>query len=162
MKKIIIAYIPVVHEGYRTFLQKHADAEVLYILGKDITNDFKPLTKDIHALDPELIKKTLQTLSTIARIEVLDKKSLKELAKQKSIIIMPKEDVCLELKEKYFTKNTVKFDSIFLRWDKHASVGEKPVIANGKISRSVFDKKIIKTAFKVAEQSSDFGDMLER
>ncbi len=156
MKKTIIAYIPVVHEGYRTFLQKHSDADTLYILGKDIITEFKSLTKNINALEPRLIKKSLEVLVDIPVIEILSKNDLKKISRQKGFLVMPKENVSMELKEKYFKTRQIIFDSIFLRWDKHKSVGENPVTADGKISRSSFDKKIMNIAFRTAEQSSDF------
>ena len=51
MNKIILAYIPVLHQGYWQFFKKHADeVETLAVFGQELIDQFNPLTKDIRAL----------------------------------------------------------------------------------------------------------------
>ena len=154
MNKIIIAYVPVLHAGYVQFLNKHPDAEV-YILGNDLIAEFSHLKKEIRQLDPELVKKGLESWG-FSDVEILDEKKLVELVEQKPTIILPKEDVMLKLWDKFFPKAEVFLDNIFLRWDKHNTVAENTINPNVKISATDFDKKMIALAGEEAENSSDW------
>ena len=61
-KKIIIAYIPVLHKGYLELIERHRDADALFIFGDEITKDYYQLSKEIRALDPKLIKKAIESV----------------------------------------------------------------------------------------------------
>jgi dCMP deaminase len=155
-QKIIIAYVPVLHEGYRRFFDKHKDAEALYILGTEVTKEFVPLTKDIRALDPQLIADSLRAWNIFKEIKVIGSAELKELASSKAALVMPDEDVMRELRERYFPNAKVELDSIFLRWDKHKSTEGKPVEADQTISKDAADQQIISLLKKEAEKSADW------
>lgn len=155
MEKIIIAYVPVLHDGYRKLFEKHEDAK-LYILGTEIISEFTYLSKEIRQLDPELIKKAVQSWGIISDVEVLDNKKLLELSKKEAIFVMPEEDIMHDIALKYFEGKEIIFDSIFLRWDKHKSMEEKPVEADQKISREDFDREVIQKLNKEADKSSDW------
>lgn len=158
IKKIqaIVAYIPVLHEGYKRFFDKYPNIKDLYILGTDITSDFKSLTKDLRALSPEVIRESLKGWNRFENIYIANKTSLISLGKNTSLIVMPDEDVMREIKKSYFPKNKTKFDSIFLRWDKHKSSEGVPVQADQIISSKKSDQKIIELIQKEAEKSSDW------
>ena len=155
MKKIIIAYVPVLHDGYRKLFEKHKDA-TLYILGEDIIHQFTFLSKEIRQLKPELVKKAVESWEILPSVHVLNKKTLRALSKEKLQVVMPDEDIMHELRKKYFAKKKVTFDTIFLRWDKHKSMEQKPVKADQKISRAKFDRDVIKKLKIEAEKSSDW------
>ena len=155
MKKIVIAYVPVLHEGYRRLFENHKDAK-LFILGLDIISEFTYLSKEIRQLDPELIKKAVQSWNLLSEVEVLDGHKLTEISKKEVQIIMPDEDIMHEMAEKYFSGKKILFDRIFLRWDKHKSMEEKPVEADQKISHQEFDREVIQKLNKEAEKSSDW------
>lgn len=154
-KKIILAYIPVLHEGYRLFLNKYRKNAELYILGRELIGEFDWLSKEIRALDPELIKKSVESWRLFQAIVIAGKKEIKTIQEAEKII-MPDEDVTLELAKKYFPTKKIVFDSVFLRWDRNNAVKELPVMPDKKISREDFDKKIMKLAEKEAEKSSDW------
>jgi dCMP deaminase len=156
MKKIIIAYIPVLHEGYRQFFEKHRKDADLYILGAELISEFTHLAKEIRQLDPKLIKKGIESWKLFENVFILDKKTLDKIIKKKPAIIIPKEDVMLDLWQKYFPKNEVFLDPIFLRWDKHNTVTENTVNPDVKISSEEFDKKMIALADEESEKSSDW------
>jgi dCMP deaminase len=153
--KVLVVYVPVIHEGYRRFFEKHArEASHLYILGKEITKDFRSLEKDINALPPEIIKKFIETLGLFDVVTILDQKLLGELKGLE--LIMPDEDVSRALAETHFKNNKIEWDSIFLRWDKHKTMAENPVSADQKISKAKFDQEVISKLQVEAEKSSDF------
>ncbi len=155
-KKIIVAYVPVLHEGYRRFFDKHSDAGTLYILGAEVTQGFKQLTKDIRALPPELIADSIRAWDIFSEIQVIGIAELDSLASSGAEIVMPDEDVMRELRDKYFPKNKVEADSIFLRWDKHKSTEGKAIEADQVISKADKDQEIIALLKKTAEKSADW------
>src|SRR5437868_4281609 len=100
MQKIIIAYVPVLHEGYRRLFTTYPDA-LLYILGTEIISEFTYLSKEIRQLDPELIQKAIQSWNILPSVEILDTKTLITLSQKEYDIVMPHEDIMHELAEKY-------------------------------------------------------------
>jgi len=157
MEKVVIAYVPVLHEGYRRFFEKHRDAEVFYVLGKDLIALEDYLRKEIRELSPELMVKAIESLNLGKKVEVLTKeKLLKLIEANEASFVMPNEDVCKILAKEFLSDKKVTFDSIFLRWDKHKSMEEKPVEADQKISREDFDREVIGKLKIEAEKSSDF------
>ena len=155
-KKAIIVYVPVLHEGYRNFFEKHCEDGDLYILGNELISEFSHLAKEIRQLDPVLVKKGIDAWGIFENVHILDKKLLDEIVEKKPIVVMPKEDVMLKLWEQYFPKQEVFLDAIFLRWDKHNTVTENIVNPDVKISREDFDKKMIALSNEEAEKSSDW------
>ena len=162
--KIIVAYVPVLHEGYKRLFEKHPDATQLFLLGEKITSGFRQLSKDIRALKPELIKKSIEAWGRFEKVEIIDEDGLAGLVqKTNGEIIMPDEDVMHELAEKYISNGEksgaaakITFDSIFLRWDKHSSFKNNPIEADQKTSIKDSDRKIISLLRTEADKSSDF------
>lgn len=158
MKKIIVAYVPVLHEGYKKFFSKHSDAETLFIFGDTLIKKYDYLAKEIRQLSPDLVKKAVESWGIFEKVEVLEEEVFG--ISEEVEIIMPDEDVCKSLAEEYFgkenSKQKVTFDNIFLRWDKHKSMEERPVEADQKISYEKFDKEIIQNLKGEAEKSSDW------
>ncbi|MFH0968930.1 MAG: deaminase [Patescibacteria group bacterium] len=154
-KNAVLVYIPVIHEGYRRFFDKHKKNSDLYIFGKDLIKRFGHLYKDIRALDPSLIKKSIENWKFFENIFITGKKELKKIGEAKKII-MPDEDIMHELASDYFPGKKIIFDSVFLRWDKHNSIKENPVKPDKEVSREEFDRKIIRLAAKESEKSSDW------
>jgi dCMP deaminase len=156
MTKAIVAYVPVLHDGYRKLFEKHSDVNVIYVFGDEVTTEFDYLKKDIRALKPELIQKALGGWNLNQKVEILDKKGIEKLQKEAVVLVMPDEDICRELAEKYFPGKEIIFDRIFLRWDKHNSVAEIPVNPDVVVSREDFDKEVVGKILKEAAKSADF------
>lgn len=156
MKTVVIAYVPVLHDGYRKFFEKHRDADALYIFGPEIIARFDYLAKEIRALDPALMKRAIESLSIYREVEVLDNEALQALKQEQIKFIAPDEDVTRQLIETEFSGAQVTYDTIFLRWDKHKTMDGQPVDADQTISTAEFDKKLIELLGKEAEKSSDF------
>jgi dCMP deaminase len=156
MSKIIFAYIPVLHEGYRKFVSTHEDAGVLYLWGQDLIDESDYLAKEIRALNPELMKKSLEALGFNLRIEILTKARITEIASFLGEIIMPDDDISHNFVEKYLADKKVTFDNIFLRWDRRNSVRENKIANDQVITSDEFSKKMIMMAEGEAEKSSDW------
>ncbi|MEA2006968.1 MAG: deaminase [Patescibacteria group bacterium] len=155
MRKVVISYVPVLHEGYRRFLEEHKDAGV-FIFGKEIIERFGYLYKEIRALKPEQMKKAIESLGIVRDVRILDINELKKLTKSDLKIVMSNEDIMHELAEEYFPNKKVLFDDVFLRWDKNNTVQQKPVNPDQKISQAEFDQKMMKMVYKKARKSSDW------
>jgi len=154
MRKVIIAYVPVLHEGYRKFFERHGDAEALYIFGNSLIKKYDYLAKEIRQLSPELIKKAVESWSIFKKVSVLEEGDLHALEVEE--IVMPDEDVCKNLADEVFQNKKVKFDNVFLRWDKHKSMEERPVNADQTISKDKFDREVVQNLQKEADKSSDW------
>jgi len=151
----LIAYVPVLHEGYRRFFESSPDPKELFIVGPDIIADYRPLVKDLRQLEPRLMQKAVEALGIFSRVAILDKKAARALNSKKHTVLLPDEDVTRDIAKKYFPKAQKTFSTIFLRWDTHAAEDTKPVIADDSITEAVFHRRIIKRAQKEAEKSSD-------
>lgn len=122
MSQAVVAYVPVLHEGYRRFLAAHAVGRRFYVIGRDLYADYRPLAKDIRALDPELVASAIAAWGVASTVEVLDEAGAASLAQAGTELLMPSEDISYLVAERYFPRNPVTFDSVFLRWDKRRSV----------------------------------------
>jgi dCMP deaminase len=155
MDKIIIAYVPVLHEGYYRFFEKHKDAK-LYILGEDLIAESDYLQKEIRALEPGLAQKAIGSWRLLPSVFVLEKNDIDDVAREAEAIIMPDEDLMHELEKKYFPGKKVVYDEIFLRWDKHNTTKEFPISPDIRVSKDEFDRQIILKASEQAGKSSDW------
>ncbi len=122
MSDCIVAYIPVLHEGYRRFLERHASGIPLYLIGPELYEDYRPLAKDIRALPAELAASAIAAWGVCSEVFVLDTRSACALAERAPSIVMPAEDVSYQVAERWFSRCEVAFDTVFLRWDKTRTV----------------------------------------
>jgi dCMP deaminase len=140
MSEVAIAYIPVLHEGYRRFLDTHARERPLFLIGPELYVDYRPLAKDIRSLDAELAAAALAAWGICSAVSVLDERSAASLAEQSPSITLPDEDVSHQVVERFFARCEVRYDTSFLRWDKSRSVrllvpgAAKPLSADEEIA----------------------------
>jgi dCMP deaminase len=122
MSEVVIAYIPVLHEGYRRFLDAHARERPLFLIGPELYVDYRPLAKDVRGLDAELAATAIAAWGICSEVSVLDERSAAELAEGNPSITLPDEDVSHQVVERFFARCEVRYDTAFLRWDKARSV----------------------------------------
>jgi len=122
MSEVVVAYIPVLHEGYRRFLDAHARDRPLFLIGPELYVDYRPLAKDIRGLDAELAAAAIAAWEICSEVSVLDERSATRLAQKRPRITLPDEDVSHQVVERFFTRCEVRYDTAFLRWDKSRSV----------------------------------------
>ena len=140
----IVAYVPVLHEGYRRMFDRHPEADRLYLIDESVTKEYKSLTKDIRALPSSLMKDSIMAWKRFKTVEAVGRDRLKEIASHVDIkIVMPDDEVMRDIHSTIFASARVSFDTAFLRWDKHKSSEGKPVEVDQKISVAEFDKKMI-------------------
>jgi len=153
MSKVIIAYVPALHQGYLNFFRRYQDSD-LYILGKDLVCSFPRMDRDIRAMSAAEMREAINVLNVFKNVYIADEESLKKLETKE--IVMPDEDINHEIANRYFSKQNIEFVPTFLRWDKLASIKKYNVYPDTEVSEKKFDKDVISRAFKEAQRSTDW------
>jgi len=118
MSEALLAYVPVLHEGYRRFLEAHGAGRALHLIGPELYADQRPLAKDIRALDADLAASAIAAWGICEAVTVLDVAGAERLAASSPALIAPAEDVSYAVVERFFARCDVRYDTVFLRWDK--------------------------------------------
>jgi dCMP deaminase len=118
MTDCVVAYVPVLHEGYRRFLEAHGRGRRMFVIGRELFADYRPLAKDIRALEPALVASAIQSWEVCSSVSVLDVDGAVALAEEQPRLVLPAEDVSYQVVERWFPRCEVLYDSVFLRWDK--------------------------------------------
>lgn len=153
-KKTIVAFVPVLHRGYQVFFERHADADSIFLLGLDWVEDFPWLAKEIRALDVTEVKSALEAWQLGPTVKILGRGDIASV--DADDIVVPDEDIMREIAVEHLSGKRVIFDTVFLRWDKHNTVAERPVDPDIKVSSIVFDREMLVAADHEAKRSSDF------
>ena len=118
----VVAYIPVLHEGYRRFLERHGRGRRLFVIGPELYADYRPLAKDIRCLDAGLVAAAVASWDICSEVSVLDAERAADLARDSPPLILPAEDVSYQVVERFFPRAPVRYYTAFLRWDKTKTV----------------------------------------
>lgn len=153
--RTFVAYVPVLHDGYRKFFERYPGPKELYLFGPEITAEFAWLAKEIRQLDPVLMERAIESLGIFERVLVLTVVEAQALNQTVREIILPNEDVSYQLAQKYFPDANVSFENIFLRWDKHNSLLEKPIVPEAQITRDEMHWRMLGQAATESHKSSD-------
>lgn len=153
-QKVIVAYVPVLHYGYKRLFDEFPDCKELLVLTEEVTGTYRHLQKEIRALKPELALQAIKGWSRFDRIELAGVEALQVLAGRDVEIILPDDEVSHDLQEAYFKNNLVTFSPVFLRWDRRASNTPKEVDAL-VISEDEMASKMLQLAYKEARRSTN-------
>lgn len=159
MRSVLILYIPALHESYIQLFNRYTGrADVLYILGTDVINQFPILEREIRAMQPETVKQLLKSADYFPHVEIADSVTLEQIAQDTSCeIVMTDEHISDELRAKYFTERDVTVETLFLRIDeKIVKAARKEIEYTGMVTEKEFDKEIMQKALTEAERSSDW------
>jgi hypothetical protein len=126
-KSLILAYIPVIHQGYILWLKEHPEVEI-WVMGQSLTAKFRPLQKDIRALAPDQIVVSLKALKLGSSAKVIEADESK-LVGPDTVIFLPDEQVSHAIAEEFLIGRKLKFEPIFLRWDGAKAVQPQLVAA---------------------------------
>ena len=122
MTHAVVAYVPVLHEGYRRFLDAHGRGRPLHLIGPELHRDLRPLAKDVRALDAEDARAAIAAWGICSSVEVLDAAGAERLAAGAPELTLPAEDVSRHVVERWFARCPVRYAPAFLRWDKDRTV----------------------------------------
>jgi dCMP deaminase len=118
----VVAYVPVLHEGYRRFLEEHARGRPLHLIGPELHREDRELAKDVRALDAAWARDAIDAWGIASSVAVLDEAGAEALAAGAPSLVLPHEDVSVRIVERYFRRCPVVYDTVFLRWDASRTV----------------------------------------
>lgn len=130
MSAAILAYIPVLHQGYLDFFQRHPEAKNLYLVGESFTQSVESFQKDIRALPTEQMQKAIQALNAFDNVAVMETTDISSKIASHDSLIMPNEVIMHDIAKQLGRGNEnlpIAFDTVFLRWDKNKILEQTPV-----------------------------------
>ncbi len=151
-KETLLAFIPVLHKGYIDLFKKYPYK--LYIFDYSIINQYTSLTRDLRVIDPLELKKAIEGLDIFKEVHILEKEDFKKI--KGNDLILPDEDISHKIVDEHFKSKNVRYEKVFLRWDKIITTTEHVVPEYRKKVKSKEKREIIKKAFNEAEKSSDW------
>jgi dCMP deaminase len=154
--RVGVAYIPVLHEGYRRFIERNAAGSTLFLIGPELTEGVRSIEKEIRALTTEQVKAAIDSWNITADVVILDTAACIELATQKQLLVFPDEDISRQVIERYFTGSEYLFDSAFLRWDKRNTVAEHQVTGDFVVGLGELETSLLRLAVEQSQLSSDW------
>lgn len=155
----LLMYIPALHSSYIQLFNKWAGrADILYIFGQDILDQFPILEREIRAIEPETMQKIMRGSNYFPHVEVVSISDLERLANDRDCqLVMTDELISDIVRERYLPKKEIIQESLFLRFDeKMVKAARKEVEFHGTVSSEEFDKKVLSKALQTAEKSSDW------
>ena len=161
MKKILIAYVPVLHNGYLE-LFKTCGADIIYLIGLNVIRklDFDYIARkdSLRAVDQGLMMRVVSSLSIFQHIRIL--KNSKGLAGHFQVFdctfVLPDEDISHAFADEYLTGKEVEYNSIFLRWHRDGVQEKKVVQADQTIFTGEIEQLMMRFAFVEGKKSADW------
>src|SRR3989344_1457396 len=157
MKKVLAAYIPVLHKGYLDLFQRHKDCDELYIIGGEVLSDFDHVVrKDIRRVAPEMMRGVIEGLDIFESVKLLDKKTAKELGKQKNVLVLADDEITRDLATKEFPNCEIEWDKAFLRWHRDNTLEQNAVDPDETVSVEEADRQLMAKAKEVGGGGLDW------
>jgi dCMP deaminase len=147
LTKQVLLYLPVIHAGYESFLDRHPDASGVLVLGTSFADEFPVLRKEIRALSPE------RAAAYVGGV-VVERTGLRA-AVTADVLVMPDEELMREIARRYGLPAT--FERTFLRWDRSWSTStERPANFDGVVAADELSRRFAGLAAAEARRSSDW------
>lgn len=156
MKKVVLAYVPVIDERYRQFFEKHADAEQIFVWGPELIGEFEHLRKDIRCLDPNLAALCLGAWPKKFWVRVANLETFKELDRGGVLAILPDDEESRTLAAKYLSRAQVVFENIFLRWDRKKILAQNEVHADREVEFEGLTAEMMRISLAEAKKATNF------
>lgn len=151
---MVIAYVPVLHEGYRQFFLAHRDEYPdLRLIHPDHV-DMKSVKKNVPALPPESVAQSIKAWSIFESVEVASPDELITFPPIKVLTYV--DDVNQFFLNLYLPMTPVSYDSRFLRWDRTKSIATRPVSVDLVADPSSIDQVLMLQSIKLGEKSGDW------
>jgi dCMP deaminase len=155
MTQAIYAYIPVVHSGVLTLLDKYPNTPLWILDNEKGISENVYLERDMRALPASKIKLELEALG-YQDLHVVDHHELEALVETVDELIVPNDEIVEFFIEKFAPGARTKADTMFLRWTKQISTTEFVVPPDRVISTDTFHNEVMKNLVEEAEKSTDW------
>lgn len=156
MSAVILAYIPVLHQGYYQLFKENTTAQTLYILSDELATQFTPVHKELRALNSALIVSAIKSWGFFETVQIADITTLAKLNEKKSLIIIPDEVVTDQVVNHHLPACQVTRSNIFLRWDKESATDVHQPQTNEVITSDQADQYFMQQAVSEGKKSSDW------
>ncbi len=154
VKKFLVLYVPVLHQGYLNFFQKwRYDVETIYIFGLEMATELVHVEKEIRAINPDTMAALILATGFFKEVRILRRSDLSQL--EGRVIVTADESISRRLVGKYFPGHRVVFDNVFLRWDEKHVASQSPV-QSFRFSSDSFNRQMMQLARAESEKSSDW------
>ncbi|KKQ45406.1 MAG: hypothetical protein US63_C0017G0005 [Candidatus Moranbacteria bacterium GW2011_GWC2_37_8] len=157
-KKILIALVPVIHIKYLELFKKYPDH--LYILDDSILEKwdrFVNLQRDLRTVDQKIVFDFIKKSGIVKEVDLLTIDKLKELNDLHDVsFVLPNEDVSHWFKEEFLKDKKVKFENVFLRWNRPVSTQELEVSSDRIITNENAHRELINKTNELQEQSANW------
>lgn len=155
MSTALIAYVPVIHGGYKELFERWKGADI-YLIDTNLATKYTDVRAkiEIRALDVQDVARYIWNAMPPPNLNILiSEKHLRKL--QYDTIVMANDEVCRRIARAQLPHKHVQFDDIFLRWDS-THVFSKNEIHYDRISRLKTDRLRIQKAEEEAKKTSDW------
>lgn len=149
----VVAFVPVIHKGYVDFFAKHPEADI-WFFGDGLIQEFVHLTRDLRVLPQEETIEALKAIEPGRKVGALTVETLKNWTYD--VTVMPDDEVCHVITEKYLVGKKVEFEPVFLRWNRIITFKEFEVDPKRTISTDEFHRKVLAQAADAATKSDDW------
>lgn len=162
MRRIIIAYIPVLHLGYLNFIVSCGKVDTLYVLGTDFAKasaDLDYITRKdaIRAIPEKMMKDVLLGLGVVGKAEVLDHECASALQREKDLqVVLLDEDYTRFVAQRYFFGKEVEFKKAFVRWHRDNVLEERAVAVHRSLPVTHLDQELMSRAREESGRSWDW------
>lgn len=155
MKKIIVAYIPVIHQGYLNLLADFSGEEV-FLIDEAAAEKLNAYQKEIRTLLPTTVQKLLFGLKGFKPNIIGDPDWFSRWLPRETEIFSANDSVTREFNACFLPGRMIEYLNIFLRWEREKIAALDPVIYDCEISISEFDRRIMRRAEHEAQKSADW------
>ncbi len=160
-RRVAIAYIPVIHEGYLAYLDMLVKEGVreLYLVSDDILRSHEELDyinrKDrLRAVPHQTMLKLIGVVTTM-EVKSLTLTAILELQSERVEIFAPREDINEVITDSYFGGHTINYQNVFLRWNKE-NIGEENEPKGESIELDAFHNEVMGKVLLESEKSADW------
>ncbi len=158
MKTILIAYVPVIHNGYLELFKRRAfEVDQLIILGDDLVLQYMP-RKEIRALSAYKARQLICALGFFKEVLIMDLYNFLDIKFEGNRLIIISDEVCRKFADDNKLREKAKeliFDTAFLRWDEKSVFSKSDVVVD-RVSEEGTDQRRMRMASEESDFTSDW------
>ncbi len=152
----LLAYVPVLHQGYYHFFTHLPGTKKLYLIPSEIAAQYTPVHKEIRALSEERILEAISSWHIFESVAFITKEHAQELSAQRAPLVISDELVSKEFCAECAPNCPCTPTSIFLRWDRASATAEYLPHPESTLTFQSFSDQWMQDATHEGLRSSDW------